>query len=196
METLATVLVATAPRSRSASSSGSCRPAATGSATVLRPDPRLRPDDARVRLPDPGHRPVRSEPVHGDRGGGHLRRRRRSSGSSMPGSGPCPATSWRRQRRPDRPIASCSGRSSCRCPAGRSRSPRTRASSWSWRWSSSVASSAPARSATTSSPGSSQSEDFGKGLAAGTSLVLLGIMLDRITQGAGGRRKTNVVEAG
>jgi glycine betaine/proline transport system permease protein len=36
--------------------------------------------------------------------------------------------------------------------------------------------------------GLAQSEDFGKGLAAGVSIVLLGIMLDRITQGAGNRR--------
>jgi len=35
--------------------------------------------------------------------------------------------------------------------------------------------------------GFAQREDFGKGLAAGISIVLLGIMLDRITQGAGGR---------
>jgi glycine betaine/proline transport system permease protein len=31
--------------------------------------------------------------------------------------------------------------------------------------------------------GFSQSEDFGKGLAAGAAIVLLGVMLDRITQG-------------
>lgn len=36
--------------------------------------------------------------------------------------------------------------------------------------------------------GLAQSEDFGKGLAAGISIVLLGVMLDRITQGAGSRR--------
>jgi glycine betaine/proline transport system permease protein len=36
--------------------------------------------------------------------------------------------------------------------------------------------------------GFAQTEDFGKGLAAGASIVLLGIMLDRITQGAGNRR--------
>ncbi|WP_307848271.1 ABC transporter permease [Microbispora oryzae] len=36
--------------------------------------------------------------------------------------------------------------------------------------------------------GISQQEDYGKGLAAGVALVLLGIMLDRITQGAHGRR--------
>jgi glycine betaine/proline transport system permease protein len=36
--------------------------------------------------------------------------------------------------------------------------------------------------------GFAQREDFGKGLAAGISIVLLGIMLDRITQGAGTRR--------
>jgi glycine betaine/proline transport system permease protein len=36
--------------------------------------------------------------------------------------------------------------------------------------------------------GFAQTEDFGKGLAAGGSIVLLGIMLDRITQGAGNRR--------
>lgn len=35
--------------------------------------------------------------------------------------------------------------------------------------------------------GFAQREDFGKGLAAGVSIVLLGVMLDRITQGAGGR---------
>jgi glycine betaine/proline transport system permease protein len=33
--------------------------------------------------------------------------------------------------------------------------------------------------------GFSQSEDFGQGLAAGAAIVLLGVMLDRITQGAG-----------
>jgi glycine betaine/proline transport system permease protein len=36
--------------------------------------------------------------------------------------------------------------------------------------------------------GFAQTEDFGKGLAAGASIVLLGILLDRITQGAGNRR--------
>ena len=35
--------------------------------------------------------------------------------------------------------------------------------------------------------GFAQREDFGKGLAAGVAIVLLGVMLDRITQGAGGR---------
>jgi glycine betaine/proline transport system permease protein len=35
--------------------------------------------------------------------------------------------------------------------------------------------------------GFAQSEDYGKGLAAAFSIVLLGIMLDRITQGASNR---------
>ncbi len=35
--------------------------------------------------------------------------------------------------------------------------------------------------------GLAQHEDFGKGLAAGIAIVLLGIMLDRVTQGAAGR---------
>jgi glycine betaine/proline transport system permease protein len=35
--------------------------------------------------------------------------------------------------------------------------------------------------------GFAQGEDFGKGLAAGIAIVLLGVMLDRLTQGAGGR---------
>lgn len=35
--------------------------------------------------------------------------------------------------------------------------------------------------------GFAQREDFGKGLAAGLAIVLLGVLLDRVTQGAGGR---------
>ena len=44
--------------------------------------------------------------------------------------------------------------------------------------------------------GFAQGADFGKGLAAGTAIVLLGIMLDRITQGAVGRRGPTVRAAG
>jgi glycine betaine/proline transport system permease protein len=44
--------------------------------------------------------------------------------------------------------------------------------------------------------GLAQGKDFGKGLAAGVAIVLLGIMLDRITQGAGTRRRTTVAKAG
>lgn len=44
--------------------------------------------------------------------------------------------------------------------------------------------------------GFAQREDFGKGLAAGIAIVVLGIMLDRITQGVGGRRPEDVKEAG
>ena len=42
--------------------------------------------------------------------------------------------------------------------------------------------------------GFAQREDFGKGLAAGIAIVLLGIMLDRITQGVGARRPADVRE--
>ncbi|HEY7132486.1 MAG TPA: ABC transporter permease subunit [Candidatus Limnocylindrales bacterium] len=44
--------------------------------------------------------------------------------------------------------------------------------------------------------GFAQGQDFGKGLAAGIAIVLLGIMLDRITQGAGRRRRTAAARAG
>jgi glycine betaine/proline transport system permease protein len=44
--------------------------------------------------------------------------------------------------------------------------------------------------------GFSRGEQFGKGLAAGVAIVLLGIMLDRITQGAGGRRRSTAARAG
>ena len=44
--------------------------------------------------------------------------------------------------------------------------------------------------------GFTQREDFGKGLAASVVIVLLGIMLDRITQGAGGRPSTGAARAG
>jgi len=44
--------------------------------------------------------------------------------------------------------------------------------------------------------GFAQGEDFGKGLAAGIAIVLLGIMLDRITQGAGSRRRAATARAG
>ncbi len=44
--------------------------------------------------------------------------------------------------------------------------------------------------------GFAQGKDFGKGLAAGVGIVLLGILLDRITQGAGGRRSGTREDAG
>ena len=44
--------------------------------------------------------------------------------------------------------------------------------------------------------GFAQGDDFGKGLAAGIAIVLLGIMLDRITQGAGTRRRAEPARAG
>ena len=44
--------------------------------------------------------------------------------------------------------------------------------------------------------GFARGEQFGKGLAAGVAIVLLGILLDRITQGAGGHRRTTVARAG
>jgi glycine betaine/proline transport system permease protein len=43
--------------------------------------------------------------------------------------------------------------------------------------------------------GFAQGQHFGKGLAAGVAIVLLGIMLDRITQGAGSRRRTTMARA-
>ena len=44
--------------------------------------------------------------------------------------------------------------------------------------------------------GFARGEQFGKGLVAGVAIVLLGVMLDRITQGAGGRRRSTVARAG
>ncbi|MBA2382350.1 MAG: ABC transporter permease subunit [Chloroflexi bacterium] len=43
--------------------------------------------------------------------------------------------------------------------------------------------------------GFARGEQFGKGLAAGVAIVLLGIMLDRITQGAGGRSRRTMLRA-
>jgi len=43
--------------------------------------------------------------------------------------------------------------------------------------------------------GFSQRSDFGTGLAAGVAIVLLGIMLDRITQAAGRRTSSVSLEA-
>jgi len=40
--------------------------------------------------------------------------------------------------------------------------------------------------------GFSQGEDFGKGMAAAISIVLLGVLLDRVTQGAGARETERV----
>ena len=44
--------------------------------------------------------------------------------------------------------------------------------------------------------GFAQHEDFGKGLSAGIAIVLLGVMLDRITQGAGDRSSAVPARAG
>jgi len=44
--------------------------------------------------------------------------------------------------------------------------------------------------------GFAQGTDFGKGLAAGIAIVLLGILLDRITQAAGARRQAGMETAG
>lgn len=44
--------------------------------------------------------------------------------------------------------------------------------------------------------GFAQHEDFGKGFAAGIAIVLLGVMLDRVTQGAGGQSSSTVSRAG
>ena len=44
--------------------------------------------------------------------------------------------------------------------------------------------------------GFAQHEDFGKGFAAGIAIVLLGVMLDRITQGAGGQSGPSAARAG
>ena len=44
--------------------------------------------------------------------------------------------------------------------------------------------------------GFAQGTDFGKGLAAGVAIVLLGILLDRITQAAGAQRKAGMETAG
>jgi glycine betaine/proline transport system permease protein len=44
--------------------------------------------------------------------------------------------------------------------------------------------------------GFAQGKDLGKGLAAGIAIVLLGILLDRITQGAGGDRRAGMEHAG
>ena len=44
--------------------------------------------------------------------------------------------------------------------------------------------------------GFAQGVDFGQGLAAGLAIVLLGVLLDRITQGAGGQRQAGMEHAG
>ena len=75
--------------------------------------------------------------------------------------------------------------------AGRSCWPPTRGSSWSCRWSSSAALVGAGALGYDVITGFARGEQFGKGLAAGIAIVLLGIMLDRITQGAGGRRRTH-----
>ena len=116
--------------------------------------PRRGPDHAAVRLPGPGAGPVRADPVHRDRRGDRLRRagRHQAGRRRHPGR----LADHGRGRRVRRcttladdhqgPAADGRGRRSCSRP--------TRACSTCCRWSSSAAWSAPARSATTSSPAS------------------------------------------
>ena len=186
METLVQVLVATVitlrdrPRARA-----SCPPAATGSRDVLRPFLDAAQTMPVVRLPAAGLRAVRAEPVHGHRRGGHLRR----AAGHPPGRRRHPDGARRRssrpRRRPARPVASSDegpaagrrGRRSCSPPTRRiilvlsmvvvgglvgGRRARLRRRRRVL---------ADATSGWASRPG--------------IALVLLGIMLDRITQGAG-----------
>ena len=124
---------------------------ATGASTwCIRPAPRRRPDDPAVRLPDPGARAVRADPVHRDRRRHRLRRPGRHQAGGRRRQGRLAdhdrGRPLHRRRRPGRR----SPRSSCRWPRARSCWPPTRACSTCWRWPSSAASSVPARSATTS----------------------------------------------
>ena len=149
--------------------------------------PGRRPDDPAVRLPDPGPGALRPDPVHRD-----LRRRRvRRAGRDQAGRRRRQGRLAEHRRglaaRPARPPGRRSPRCSCRWPAARWCWPPTRACSTCCRWSSSAAWSAPARSATTSCSASPARRTWGKGAAAGITIVLLGVMLDRIMRAGRGR---------
>ena len=155
--------------------------------------PGLRPDDAGVRLPHPGRRAVRPDPLHRHRGLGHLRRAgRHPAGRRGHPRGLADGHGGGHGRRLDRAPAPLEGPAAAG-PRTRCCWPPTRASCWSSRWSSSGPSSGAGALGYDVIAGFAQREDFGKGLAAGIAIVLLGIMLDRITQGVGGRRPSDVM---
>jgi glycine betaine/proline transport system permease protein len=185
METLASVVVATAVTLLIGSGWDPLgpQPALLVGAPA---SPRPRPDDAVVRLPAAGRRVVRGEPSHRDRGRDHLRHP--AGRPARRGRHPRRLDDDHRGRESSGAALSCSGRSSCRSPAG----PPARGEPGIVlvrRWSSSAALVGAGALGCDVIAGFAQTEDFGKGLAAGISIVLLGIVLDRITQGAGTRRQ-------
>ena len=129
-------------------------------------------------------------PVHRDRRRHRLRRagrhqagrRRRSRASRRPRSRPAASTGQTTVAGDHQgPAADGQGLAG----AGHQPGPALRAR----RWSSSAASSEPGRSGYDVVLGISRSEEWGKGAAAGITIVLLGMMLDRITRAAADVRR-------
>ena len=150
---------------------------------------RRRPDDPAVRLPDPGARALRPVPLHRDRRRRRVRRPgRHQAGRRRRQGGLADHDRGRPLHRPDH-AGRRSPRSSCRWPRARSCWPPTRACSTCCPWSSSAAWSAPAPSATTSCSASPAARSGARALAAGITIVLLGVMLDRITRAAADVRR-------
>ena len=150
---------------------------------------RRRADDPAVRLPDPGPGPLRRRPGSPRSSPASSTPRRSRSSWSPTGSRASRRPRSRPRARPAPPPGRRSPRCSCRWPAARWCWRPTRACSTCCRWSSSAAWSAPRRLGYDVVLGFSRSEEWGKGAAAGITIVLLGIMLDRIMRPRPARRR-------